>query len=336
MLTKPKHVLIGFGIAVGIALGGCSGDDPATDPTASASPKATDTASASPDATPDGTATPEATAAPSTGQSPDPNFSPLGGKPATEEEKEYYRLQKKAEDFVLSRNYEKAIPLLEQALQQRPEDPENAFYLLLSHGSLEMVPSKGSAAYPYAKKVVELSPKSNEAGRARAYLVGAEFTVPKDFKYGDKTFFTYGGFLHDQGTAYKLGADAALHVDLNARLSKEGKATLWEAEIAPQMSTGTVPLKKGTEVQILAETHYFHSLTSWRKPLPAQPQEYDDSIFEVNAFYVEVVSEGENKGKKGWMVNQVDRYIAKEGEDPFGVWIQDRLGLVREAETKTK
>ena len=191
MLTKPKHVLIGFGIAVGLTLGGCSGDDPAATPTASATPQAS--ASASPDAAPEASATPAATSAPTTGNTPDPNYSPLGGKPATEEEKEYYRLQKKAEDFVLSRNYEKAIPLLEQALQQRPEDPENSFYLLLSHGSLEVVPSKGSAAYPYAKKVVELAPKSNEAGRARAYLVGAEFSIPKDFKYGNKTFYTYGG-----------------------------------------------------------------------------------------------------------------------------------------------
>ena len=334
MLTKPKHVLIGFGIAVGLTLGGCSGDDPAATPTASATPQAS--ASASPDAAPEASATPAATSAPTTGNTPDPNYSPLGGKPATEEEKEYYRLQKKAEDFVLSRNYEKAIPLLEQALQQRPEDPENSFYLLLSHGSLEVVPSKGSAAYPYAKKVVELAPKSNEAGRARAYLVGAEFSIPKDFKYGNKTFYTYGGFIHEPGTAYKLAADAPLHVDLNARLSKEGKAALWEAEIAPQMSSGTVALKKGAEVQILSETHYFHSLTSWRKPLADQPQEYDDSIFEVNAVYVEVVSEGENKGKKGWLVNQMDRYIAKAGDDPWGVWIEDRLGLVREAEANAK
>jgi tetratricopeptide (TPR) repeat protein len=314
MLTKPKVVIIGCGIAACLALSGCSGDDPATDATASATPQATTTA------------TPKAP------KTPEPNISPLGGKPATEEEKEYYRLQKKAEDMVLSRNYEEAIPLLEQAMEQRPDDPENPFYLLLSHGSLEMVPSKGSAAYPYAKKILELDPKSNEAARARAYLIGAEFTVPKDFKYGPKTSFTYGAFLYDTKTPYKLVVDTPLHSKMNARLGKDAKAKLWEAEVAPKMAGKTLKLPKGTEVEVLSEAHYFHSLTSWRKPLPAQPKEYSDSIFEVNAFYVEVVSDDDNKGKKGWIVNQVDRYVDKDREDPFGVWIKDRLNLVREAE----
>jgi hypothetical protein len=318
MLTKPKVLIIGYGIAVGLALGGCSGDDPAPDATA----------------TPQVTATATAAATPTAPKTPEPNISPLGGKPATEEEKEYYRLQKKAEDMVLSRDYEGAIPLLEQAMQQNPDDPDNSFYLLLSHGSLEMVPSKGSAAYPYAKKILEVAPRSNEAERARAYLIGAEFQLPEGFKYGNKTFYTYGAFVFDPQTAYKLNADTPLHADLNARLGKDGKAKLWEAEVAPKMVGEFLKLPKGTEVQILSESHYFHSLTSWRKPLPAQPKEYDDTIFEVNAFYVEVVSEGENKGKKGWIVNQIDRYTGtgQEGEDPFGVWIQDRLDIPREAE----
>ena len=323
MLSYSKHLLVGLAISVGLALGGCSGDTP-PEPTASATPEATA-------ATPEEAQTP-ADPAPQAENTPDPNISPLGGKPATEEEKEYYRLQKKAEDLVLAKNYEKAIPLLEQALQQRPEDPENSFYLLLSHGSLEMVPSKGSAAYPYAKKVLEVAPKSNEAARARSYLVGAEFKPPA--QYGNKTFFTLGGFVYEPKVNYKLVADAPLHVNLNARLNKDGKATMWEAEVAPSMVTGTVQLTKGTEVLVLSESHYFHSLTSWRKPLPDQPREFDDSIFEVNAFYVEVVSEGDNKGKKGWMVNQVDRYLSEDREDPFGVWVPDRLGLVREAEAK--
>ena len=221
-------------------------------------------------------------------------------------------------------------------MEQNPEDPENPFYLLLSHGSLEMVPSKGSAAYPYAKKIVELAPKSTEAERAKAYLVGAELDVPKDFKYGDKTFYTYGGFVFEPQTPYKLVADTPLHADLNARLGKDGKARLWEAEVAPDMVEETIKLDKGTEVQILSESHYFYSLTSWRKPLPAEPKEFSDSIFEVNAFYVEVVSEGDNKGKKGWIVNQVDRYLGQNEENPFGVWVKDRLNLTREAEASTR
>lgn len=330
MLTKPKLLMIGCGLVAGIVLGGCSGgDEPAPDASASATPQPTST-------TPLETATPSATPEVSGDTAGGPNITPLGGKPATEEEKEYYRLQKQGEDLVLARDYEKAIPLLEQALKQKPNDLANSFYLLLAHGSLEVVPSKGSAAYPYAQKVVELSPKSTEANRARSYLVGAEFALPKDFKYGDRTMFTFGNFLYEPKTAYKLVADSPLHVDLNARIGKEGQAILWEAEIAPKLVSSTmINLPKGTEVIILADSHFYYSLTSWRKPLPPEPREFDDSIFEMNAVYVEVVSDGDNKGKKGWMINQADRFIDKPGDDPFGVWIPDRLQLLREAEAET-
>jgi hypothetical protein len=318
MLTNSKIGLLGCGLAAGLMLAGCSGDeDPAASPTVSASP----------------TVEVAATPPPNT---PDPNISPLGGKPATEEEKQYYRLQKKAEDMVLSRAYEEAIPLLEQAYEQRPKDMENSFYLLLSHGSLELVPSKGSAAYPYAKTVVELAPNTSEAQRANAYLIAAEFEVPKDFKYGKKTFYGWGGFVFEEGKAYKLAVESPLHTDIGPRLTKQDKALLWETEVAPKMTPDTLKLSKGTEVQLLSQAHYFHSLTSWRKPLPEDPQEFDDTIFEVNAFYVEVVSEGDNKGKKGWIVNQIDRYLNPDAEDPFGVWIPDRLTLVREAENIPK
>lgn len=309
MLTKCKLGILYCGMAASLFLSGCSG-------------------SGDPDATP----SPTTSATPVARETLEPNISPLGGKPATEEEKEYYRLQKKAEDLVLSRNYKEAIPLLEQAYEQQPKDVENVFYLLLSHGSLEVVPSKGSAAYPYAQQVIDLAPKTNEAERARAYLVGCELNIPKDFKYGKKTFALLGDFVFEPETPYKLVTDAPLHTEIGTRIGKEGKATLWEAEVAPEMIGGTITITKDTEVQLLAQQHYFYSLTSWRKPLPKQPKKWSDSIFEINAFYVEVLSDGDNKAKKGWLVNQVDRWVGHEGEDPFGVWIPDRLNLLREAE----
>jgi tetratricopeptide (TPR) repeat protein len=314
MLTKPKILFSSCGLTLCLCLTGCSGDPP--EPTR--------------------TPTPIATAVPKATNTPDPHFSPLGGKPATEEEKQYHNLQKKAEGLVLSRSYEEAIPLLEQALEQQPDDIENSFYLLLSHGSLEVIPSKGSAAYPYAKKVVEIDPASKEAARARAYLIGAELNIPDDFKYGIDTFASRGGFVFDDETAYKLGADALLHLEIGSRLGRDGKSALWEAEIAPAEVPDTLLLKKGTEVAILSSSRYFYSLTSWRKPLPDNPPEtdFDNTIFEINAMFVEVVSEDENKGKKGWVVNQMDRFLDKNRDDPYGTWIPDRFNLPREAERK--
>lgn len=314
MLTYSKTRLVACGLAAGLLVCGCSGDDPSPTPSA--------------------TATPQATVTPKASNTPDPHFSPLGGKPATEEEKEYYRLQKKAEDLVLAKNYKEAIPLLEQALEQQPKDIENSFYLMLSHGSLEGVPSKASAAYPYAKQVLDLGPNTNEATRAREYLVASDFSLPDDFKYGTKTFSAYGGFVFHSETPYKFVADAPLHVDIPPRISPDGKATLWEAEVSPEMVSAPVTLSKDTEVHILSEIRFFHSLTSWRKRLRKMPEgkELNDSIFEMSAVYVEVISDGDNKGKKGWVVLQVDRYVNPDAQDPWGVWIPDRLNLLREAE----
>ena len=320
MLTHSKTRLVGGSLCALLLISGCSGDDPAPSP----SPTATVTA----------TSTPEATATPKAPKTPAPHISPLGGKPATEEEKQYHNLTKKAEKMVLSKNYKEAIPLLKQAAEQRPKDVENIFYLMLSHGSLELVPTKGSAAYPYAQKVVEMDPTSTEAERARTYLAAAELDIPKDFKFGKETIASLGGFVFDNETLYKLKTDAPLHVELGPRIGRKDKDTLWEAEVAPEMHKDTLTLKAGTEVGILSESHFFYSLTGWRIPLRGEPREMSDSIFELNAFYVEVTSDGDTKGKKGWIVNQVDRYLDKDRPDPWGVWIPDRFGLPRQETTK--
>ena len=142
--------------------------------------------------------------------------------------------------------------------------------------------------------------------------------------------------MEEGGNSYKLIFSAPLHTKVGARLGKDGKATLWEAEIAPKMVRGITKLSKGAEVQLLSENHFYYGLTSWRKPLKQNPQDKDlnESIFEINAFYVEVVSDGDSKGKKGWLVNKVDRYISDTDQDPFGTWIPDRLGLGREVDQK--
>lgn len=326
MLTKTKTRVIGCGLVTVLSLAGCSGSDQPAPTSSPAAPTSTSTPVSTPSAVP--SATPTA-AAPTGAQTPAPHISPLGGKPATEDEIQYHNMQKKGVDLALARNYKDAIPILEQALEQQPEDIKNVFYLLMSHGSLEPVPTKGSAAYPYAQKVVELAPNSTEAERARSYIAAAEWNVPKDFKYGTTTMESMGAFAFDEEAKYKLVAPAKLHTEIGPRIGKNAKSTLWESEVAPKLVGNFLELKKGTEVTILAENHYFYSLTSWRTPLKDTPDKYDDTIFEINAFFVEVTSDGDDKGKKGWLVNQIDRFISKDREDPWGVWIPDRLGLAR-------
>lgn len=326
MLTKTKTRVIGCGLVTVLTLGGCSGGD---QPAPTASPSAPTAATATPGVA--ASATPAATTSPSDSKTPAPHISPLGGKPATEDEIQYHNLQKKGVDLALARNYKEAIPIFEQAMEQQPGDLKNVFYLLLSHGSLEPVPAKGSAAYPYAQKVVELAPRSSEAERARGYLAAAELNIPKDFKYGPHTMASLGGFLFEPDAKYKLVAPTKLHIELGPRLGKSAKSTLWEAEVAPKLSGNFIELKKGTEVTILSEAHYFYSLTGWRTPIKDEPEKYDASIFEVSAFYVEVTSDGDEKGKKGWLINQVDRFISNDRDDPWGVWIPNRLGLERQA-----
>lgn len=322
MLTRTKTCVIGCGLFTALALVGCSGGDT---PAPSASPTTATETTATPSATP--ATTPVAT--PTAAITPAPHISPLGGKPATEDEIQYHNLQKKGVDLALARNYKEAIPIFEQALEQQPEDLKNVFYLLLSHGSLEPVPTKGSAAYPYAQKVMKLAPTSSEAERARGYLAAAELNIPKDFKYGAETLGALGSFAFEPEAKYKLASPAKLHTELGPRLGKSAKSTLWEAEVAPKLTPNFIELKKGTEVTILSEANYFYSLTGWRTPIRDEPEKYDTSIFEVNAFYIEVTSDGDEKGKKGWVINQVDRFLSADRDDPWGVWISNRLGLPR-------
>ena len=146
-----------IGLMLAWTLGGCSGGDPAQSPTP------TPAVSLSPSVA----ASPATTASPSDEFTPAPGVSPLGGKPLSEEEKEYQLKLKKAEEFTLSRNYEEGIPLLEELHKENPKELATLFYLLLSYGTNEDIPVKDSKAYNYAQKILTLDPNSREAAKAR-------------------------------------------------------------------------------------------------------------------------------------------------------------------------
>lgn len=309
-----------LGLVFPLLLGGCGGGD---DPGATPSPAQTSAA-----ATPAATTQPEATPS-EAATTPDAGISPLGGKPATEEEKKYYNDKKAAMDLALARNYQEAIPKLEELVTRQPTDPENYFYLMLCHGWLEDRPSKKSKAYTNAEKVLELSKDLNLSGRARHYIIAAQFEEPPaTFKYGINTRTAQNSFVHYPDETYKLTTDTPVHVDLQPRLDPEGQTTLWESAISPDHFKDQVKVvPKGQMVKILGEQAFIYSLTSWRKPVRPKSEKYNDKMFDVSVFYVEVISEGEYKGTKGWIVNHMDRWIDRAGEDPWGEWISNRVDL---------
>jgi hypothetical protein len=309
-----------------VLVAGCSGggDAPATptrQPTASASPQATSSPVA---------ATPSPDLTPGTG------ISPLGGKPATEEEKVFYNKRERAKDLALAKNYPAAIPLLEELHVEKPEDMDTMFYLLLSYGSTEEVPKKNSKAFAMAEAIIKESPESREADKARSYINSANLSIPEKFQYGKDTMLAMGEWVPDQEATYKLTGEAALHTNIQARgLSPSDQTVLWETEASPGTSSVTERLTKGAEVKVLAVKDFLYSLTSWRKKVDAKPAKFDTTMFDVTAMYVEVVSEGPLKGKKGWIVNHIDRYLGATEGDEWGSWISNRLKVERENDLAT-
>ena len=326
MFIARTHRLSCLALITPILLAGCSGGG--EQPAQSATPKAAPTTVASTTATPSAVATPVASLTPTV------ELSPLGGKPLSEEEKEYLNKLQTAKDLALARNYDKAIPLLDELHTAKPDDLDVAFYLMLSHGATEKAPSKTSKAYEYAQKVLEGSPDSREGLRARSYVNSSNFSLPADFKYGTDTIGTQGNWVLNDTATYKSLGDMAFHSAIPGRLGPADQATLWETEASPATATGAEKLPKGTEIKVLTTKNFLYGLTSWRKPIKGDLKVYDDTIFDVAAMYVEVTGEGELKDKKGWIVNQIDRYRAPkpEGEDEWGVWLPNRLKVEREAD----
>lgn len=323
MRITRKTAVLCLGLTLPLLAGGCSGggDAPAT-------PTATPTVVAT--ATPQ--ATPTASLSPTVELTPDAFHSPLGGKPATEAEKEYYARKKEAEDLALARNYTDAIPIFEQLLEQEPGDVEVIFYLMLSHGSTEGAPSKNSKAYPYAEKIVKDHPASREAEKARAYVNSANLSIPDKFKYGTDTMEQRGDWVLAEEPVYKTSGELKFHTGIPARLTPADQAVLWETEASPSTAPVTDLIPKGASVKVLSIKDFLYSLTSWRKPIRPNDVEYDNTIFDVTALYIEVTSEGPLLGKKGWIVHHVDRYLGVSEEDPWGVWISNRLKVDREAD----
>lgn len=330
-----------LGLALATFVAGCSGGgdapaSPTNQPAATASPAATAAATPAPDASATPGATPGATGSPSAELTPEPGISPLGGRVLSETEKEYFNKKEKAKDLALAKNYEAALPILDELHAHDPEDVDVMFYLLLSHGSSEEIPKKKSKAYEFAEKLLKAAPDSREAGKARSYINSANLSIPDKFKYGDDTMDLRGNWVLAEESTYKIASEAPLHTEMQARgLSPGDQAILWETEASPATNPVTDKLPKGTEVKVMGVKDYLYGLTSWRKKLDAKPK-LDTTIFDVTAMYVEVTSEGPLKGKKGWIVNHVDRYLGSSEEgDVWGSWISNRLQIPRETDLET-
>lgn len=275
---------------------GCSGEDPAPSPTpAKASPVAQAPSTPTPSPTPE-----------KTGPSP-----------------EYLKLQRKADGLVLGGAYSEALPLVEQLAAEQPGDPENQYNLLLCHGWAEEQPTRDSAAYKAAEKVLAALPADAKGLKALRYLACAEITLPKE--YGKETRASQGVFDHYPKESYELNGDVPFHADLKPKLRPAGEAELFEALASPTRFPGLKVLPKGTRVNIIKEHGYHYSLNNWRKPM-RKGTEPDKTVFDVAAFLVEVMSEGEFQGQKGWLVHHVDHWTGGAG-DPWGVWIENQVNL---------
>ncbi len=317
-----RHVLAAT-LALGLATSGCSGGSPPTAPTTSVTTAATTSVETTPAAT--GTemaaATPEATAS----GTPEETGTPTPGETV---DPAYQKVKDEGINMAMAKGYAEAVPSLEKALELKPDDPEVHFYLMLSQGNLEETPGPKSEAYKHAKKVLELAPGSTMAERARDYILSAESEPAKPMK--DLPADPIGpprGWKVKNNAVYTLDAPVFFLPDkkMNDQLQKE----LWYLELVPNSVSEKVQLPKGTQYTVQEGFDYYYGKTSWRaggaKPNPA---EFDTNMYTVNAFEIEVEN-GPNKGKRGWFVNQMDRFLGvdEKEEAVFGVKIGPRLGI---------
>lgn len=323
-----RHALAAT-LAIGLLTSGCSGGGtpPATPTTAvttsaTTSVETTTTPAATGTETPGAeTGTPEATASGTPGET-------ASGTPTAEEtlDPAYVKLKEEGVNLALGKGYADAVPALEKALEVKPDDPEVHFYLMLSQGNLEETPTPKSPAYTHAKKVLDLAPGSTMAERARDYILSAESEPKKPMK--DLPADPIGpphDWLVKQNAVYTMEAPVYMIPDkkFGDDLSKE----LWYLELVPQSVTEKVLVPKGTQFTIHSGLDYYYGKTSWKGGKP-RPEEFDTNMYELNVFEIEIES-GDMKGKRGWYVNQLDRFLGvDEKENPvFGVKIGPRLGI---------
>lgn len=326
-----RHLLAAT-LFLGLAASGCSsGPAPttSTNTAATTSVTATSTPVAPATETPAATAetgTPEATASGTPAES-------ASGTPTPGEtlDPAFIKLKDEGQAMAMARGYADAVPTLEKALELKSDDPEVHFYLMLSQGHLEETPGPKSEAYKHAKKVLELAPGSTMADRARDYILSAESEPAKPMK--DLAADPIGpprGWKVKNNAVYTLEAPVFFIPDkkMNDQLQKE----LWYVELVPNSVTDKIQLPKGTQYTVQAGTDYYFGKTSWRggnaKPNPA---EFDTNMYEITAFEIEIEN-GPNKGRRGWFVNQMDRFLGvDEKEEPvFGVKVGPRLAIGRE------
>lgn len=314
-------------LALCFGLAGCGGGggDPAPSPSGTAAATATPGTDATPDATP---ATPVANGTPSTA------VTPFEAETPSPEEVAYYRLKKKAEDLVLSRAYEEAIPILMEAAETKPQDGEVQFFLMLAHGNLEREPAPDSEAYKYAQKVLEMLPRSNEADKAASYIASAhsEPEVERTTVGSDTLDLFRGQWKIEEGFIYRNQEECYMFTGAAKTLGVDGERRLWQMEVYPEGEPEKVLVPANTPMVIINDTQYPYGKNSWRRPLPRKigpGTEFDRTVYMVAAVYVEITAEGELAKKRGWIVNQMDRWIAtRPGEkEPWGVWVENRLKL---------
>jgi hypothetical protein len=307
-----KRWMIAGGLS--LILVGCGHKQPAPVATPTVSVTVTTTATATETVTP--TATPSA----------EPTQDPA-----------YVKLRDEAKDLALGKGYQDALPKLKSALEMRKDDPEVYFYMMICQGNLEESPSTKSEAYADAKKVLELGPTTDFAGRAKDYIIAAESEPKKPAKdLEDETPIEGGGDykLVPNGLYTTQAPTILLESDLDS-LTPDLKKELWWSQVHPDAVPAAVSVPKGTKVSIKKFQNFFYSKNTWRGDDRRDREakiDFDANFFALTALDV-FVADGPLKGKHGWMFSQMDRFrgVDKDGNNVWAVKTKpavllDRIG----------
>lgn len=279
-------------MALGAVVCGCSGG-PKPTPTASTTVTATVTASAT------------VTATPTASQTPD--------------DKAYLKRRDEAESLVLGKGYEKAIPLLDELLKEKPDDQVVKFYLMLSHGNMEEEPTPKSDAYTYAEQLTGDDVDPNYRERALNYIACANSEPGKPLPDLDIKSIEGGGELqYAKDTAYALNRPIVVYESEVSSATPDVKMKVWFLEVSPDAVPTKLELPKGTKVAVKNSQSFFVPKSCWRGLGRDEQMTFDENVFCISAVSV-VVVDGPLKGKQGWFANQMDRFRGLD-EKKVKVW----------------
>ena len=216
---------------------------------------------------------------------------------------ELMRLKDKAEGMVLSRDYKGAMKILVKIEKQSPNDVDILFFRFLALQGL----NENAEAQVYAERILKEHPRSRYERRLQKFLASLELAERRAKMGGDTTSY----YAVDKTLILELPGEADFTVSSDLNLDEATGLAVGKALLG--LGGDKVKLKAGDKVQPLKSVRCLISPSggafSWEKSRTTSGYTEADLVFVK-------VAEGDNKGKQGWLLNNVKGAPAGSEDKP--------------------